>query len=105
MPQMGQLPKQAFLSSILNQRVYWSDALKEIANLIPEPVCLTEMNAKENILTLRGEIKSPNLAREQVLTEFMRSLEKGIFKEVNLISTKNSPEDKFNTFELRLAIE
>ena len=104
-PQIEELPKQAFLGSILNQRVYWSDALKEISNFIPEPVYLTEMNAKENLLTLKGEIKSPGLAGEQFLTAFMCSLEKGVFKEVNLISTKDSPEDKLNTFELRLGIE
>jgi len=104
-PQIEELPKQAFLGSILNQRIYWSDALKEISNLIPEPVCLTEMNAEENLLTLKGQIKSPRLAREQFLTEFMCSLQKGVFKEVNLISLKDSPEDKLNTFELRLGIE
>jgi hypothetical protein len=104
-PQIEELPKQAFLCSFLNQRIYWSDALKEISNLIPEPVYLTEMNATENILTLKGEIKSPGLAGEQFLTEFMCSLQKGVFKEVNLISLKDSPEDKLNTFELRLGIE
>ena len=104
-PQIEQLPKQAFLGGILNQRIYWSDALKEISNLIPEQICLTEMNAQKDILTLKGQIKSPPLATEQVLTEFMRSLEEGIFREVNLISTKNSSEDKLNTFELRLGVK
>ena len=104
-PQIEELPKQAFLSSILNQRIYWSDALKEISNLIPEPVDLTEMNAEEKLLTLKGQIKSPGLAGEQFLTEFMCSLQKGVFKEVNLISLKDLPEDKLNTFELRLGIE
>jgi type IV pilus assembly protein PilM len=104
-PQIEELPKRAFLGNAVSRRVYWSDALKEISNLIPEQVCLTEISAKENILALKGEIKSPGLVREQVLTEFMRSLEKGIFKEVNLVSTKDSSEDKHNTFELRSGIE
>jgi hypothetical protein len=63
------------------------------------------MNDIENMLTLKGQIKSPGLAGEQFLTEFMCSLEKGGFKEVNLISSKDSPEDKLNTFELRLGVE
>ena len=104
-PRIEELPKQAFLGSILSERIYWSDALKQISNLIPEQICLTEMNTKENILTLKGEIKSPALAGEQFLTKFMCSLEEGVFKEVNLISSKDSPEDKLNTFELRLGIE
>jgi len=104
-PQIEELPKQAFLCSILHKRIYWSDALKEVSNLIPEPACLTEMNAKENMLTVKGEIKSPGLVREQILTEFMGSLEKGIFNKVELISTKESSEGTLNTFELKLKIE
>jgi type IV pilus assembly protein PilM len=104
-PQIEELPKQAFLSSIQNQRIYRSDALKEISNLIPEQIRLTEMNVQESILTLKGQIKTAGQAKEKVLTEFMSSLEKGIFKEVNLISTKDSSQDKLNTFELRLGIE
>ena len=104
-PQIEQLPKQVFLSDILNQRIYWGDALKEISNLIPEQVCLTEMNAKKNMLTLKGEIKSPSMVREQVLTGFMRSLEKGIFKKVKLVFTKNSSKKNLNTFELKLGLE
>ena len=63
------------------------------------------MNVQESILTLKGQIKTAGQAKEKVLTEFMSSLEKGIFKEVNLISTKDSSQDKLNTFELRLGIE
>jgi len=104
-PQMAQVPNQVFLQEILNQRVYWSDALKEISNLISEQICLIEISTEKNILTLRGQIKSPAPDREKILTNFMRSLEKGIFKKVNLISTKDSTREKLNTFELRLSIE
>ena len=104
-PQIEKLPRQAFLSNILNQRIYWSDALKEISNLIPEQVCLTKINVKENELALKGEIRSPNMVREQILTGFMRSLQKGIFKKVKLVSTKDSFKENLNTFELRLGIE
>ncbi|MFB0525130.1 MAG: pilus assembly protein PilM [Phycisphaerae bacterium] len=103
--QIEEVPNQIFLQSVLNQRIYLSDGLKEISNLVPEQICLTEMNAREKVLTLKGQIKSLGLAREKVLTEFMRSLEKGIFKEVNLISTKDSSQDKLNTFELRSGVE
>jgi type IV pilus assembly protein PilM len=105
LPQTEELPKQAFIGSILNQRICWSDALKEISNLIPGQVCLTEMNAQENILGLKGQIKSDAMVREQVLTGFMRSLEKGIFKEVKLVSTKDSSKENLNTFELRLGVK
>jgi len=104
-PGIEELSKQAFIVNILNGRVYWSDVLKEISNRIPELVYQTEINVKEKTLTLKGEIKSPALVREQVLTGFMRSLEKGIFKEVKLVTTKDSSEENLNTFELKLKIE
>lgn len=104
-PQIKELPKQTFLCGILKKRIYWSDALKEISNSMSEYVCLTEMDAQEDTLTLKGKIVSPGLIREQVLTEFMRSLEKGMFTEVTLVSTKELPEDKLSIFELRLRIE
>lgn len=98
--------KQASLGGVLRRRVYWSDALKEIGNRIPRQIRLSELTAAKNRLTLKGRIKSSDLAEEKVLTEFMNSLEKGIFKEVNLISSKKGlSRDKPYTFELRLDIE
>jgi type IV pilus assembly protein PilM len=104
-PQMEQVPGQVFLQDILNQRIYWSDALKEISNLISDQICLIEISTERRTLTLKGQIKSPALDREKILTNFMSSLEKGIFKKVSLISTKDSTQEKLNNFELRLAIE
>jgi len=104
-PQIDQVPNRLFLQGILNQRIYWSDALKEISNLVSEQICLIEMSTEKNTLTLKGQIKSPAPDREKILTNFMRSLEKGIFKKVNLISTKDLSREKINTFELRLEIE
>ncbi len=104
-PQMEEVPNRVFLQNTLNQRIYWSDALKEISNLISEQICLIEISTEKNILTLKGQIKSPAPDREKILTNFMRSLEKGIFRKVNLISTKDSSQEKLNTFELRLRIE
>lgn len=104
-PQIEELPKQAFLGSILDQRIFWSDALKEISNLIPESVHLTEMSTEQNTLILRGEIESPDSAGQRLLTEFMRSLEGGILRGVNLVSAKNSSQDAPTTFELRASVE
>jgi type IV pilus assembly protein PilM len=103
--QIEEIPNKVFLQGILNERVYWSDALKGISNLVPEQVRLTEMSTQDNILTLKGQIQSPGLAKERVLTEFMHLLEKEIFEEVSLISTKDLSQNKLSTFELRSQIE
>ncbi len=104
-PQIEEIPNRVFLHNTLTQRPYWSDALKEASNVIPEQVRLTEVNAQKNTLTLKGQIKSPELVGKNFLSEFIFTLEKGMFKEVNLISTKNSSKDKLRSFELRLGLE
>ena len=64
------------------------------------------MNIQEGALTLKGEIKSPDLAEEKVLSEMMKSMEKGIFKQVSLVNTKkSSAPDKLTTFELKLSVQ
>ncbi|MBN1805985.1 MAG: type IV pilus assembly protein PilM [Sedimentisphaerales bacterium] len=104
-PQVEKVPDQAFLQNVLNHRVYWSDALKEISNLISDQVRLTEINVQKNTLILKGQIKSPASDREKILTGFMRSLEKGIFEKVNLVSTMNSSQNDLSIFELKLGVE
>ena len=98
--------KEALLAKVLKERIYWSDALKEVGNRIPEQIRLTEMSAQEKRLTLKGEIKSSGKASEKILTSFMNSLEKGIFKEVNLVSAREGLlADEPSTFELKLHME
>ncbi|MBL7085436.1 MAG: pilus assembly protein PilM [Candidatus Omnitrophica bacterium] len=103
---MKESQKKVFLAGVLKNRVYWSDALKEIGNRVPEQVRLTEMNTEKKMLILKGEIKPSELAEEKVLDKFINSLKKGIFKEVNLLTTKKgSTEGSPFTFELSLRVE
>lgn len=58
------------------------------------------------MLTLKGEIKPSELAEEKVLDKFINSLKKGIFKEVNLLTTKKGSTGGLPfTFELSLRVE
>ena len=103
-PQIEEIPTRVFIQDILAQRPYWSDTLKETSNLIPEQIRLTEMGAEKKSLSLKGEIKTADQVRKNYLTEFICRLEQGMFKEVNLISTKNGSNNELNTFELRLGL-
>ena len=104
-PQVKKVPNKVFLQNIVNRRIFFGDVLKELSNITPGQIRLTEITAQGKVLTIKGQIKSPGPAREKILTEFMRSLEKGIFKHIHLISTRDSLENKFNTFELKLQVE
>ena len=104
--QIQDVQKKSLLAKVLEERIYWSNVLKEVGNRIPEQIRLTEMSAQEKRLTLKGEIKLSGKTSEKVLTEFMNSLEKGIFKEVNLVTTREGLlPDKPSTFELKLHME
>jgi len=103
-PQIEEIPIRIFIQDILTKRSRWGDALKETSNLIPEQIRLTEMSAQKNMMTLKGEIKTSDQIRKNYLTEFICTLEQGIFKEVNLISTKNGSNNELNTFELKLGL-
>jgi type IV pilus assembly protein PilM len=104
--QAGDVRKKLFLAKALKERVYWSDALKEIGTRIPAQVRLSELSVREKDCVLKGEIRSAGLVSERFLTEFMNSLGEGIFKKVSLITTKKSSSaDKLYTFELRLGIK
>jgi type IV pilus assembly protein PilM len=105
-PHIEGVQKQAVLVGVLGGRIYCGDVLKEIGNRIPHEIRLTTMDLQQKRLSLKGEIRSVGKAFEEVLSEFMDSLEKGIFKEANLVSTKkglslSSP----STFELSLTFE
>jgi hypothetical protein len=104
--QAGDVKKKMFLAKALSGRVYWSDALKEIGNRIPGQIRLAELSVREKGCILKGRIKPANEGEEKVLIGFMNSLGEGIFKKVDLITTKKgSSVDELYTFELRLNIK
>ncbi|MBN3039105.1 MAG: type IV pilus assembly protein PilM [Candidatus Omnitrophica bacterium] len=104
-PRIGQVNKQAFLVDALNKRIYWSDVLKEIGNCVPEQIRLTKMKAAQNSVQLAGEIKPSKTSEEKLLTECMKTLEKGIFEEVKLVTTKNATAQGLYQFELKLSLK
>ncbi len=103
---MGHVQKQAYLAAVLNERVYWSDTLKEIGNCVPPQLRLTKMSTKGEEIYLEGEIKSAQMSEEKVLTECMNRLGQGIFKKVDLVSTKQgtAPGEPYQ-FKLKLNLE
>ncbi|MFC1699279.1 pilus assembly protein PilM [Candidatus Omnitrophota bacterium] len=105
-PHKGEVQKKASLALALQECVFWSDALKEIANLIPGQIRLTDIDSDQRELLLKGEIKTSELTEEKVLTQFMSSLEGGIFQQVQLVaSKKGAAPDSLYSFELKLGVE
>ena len=105
-PRIKEVQRQAYQTAVLQGRIYGSDIIKEIGNRIPKEARLTEMSLSGKIVNLKGEIRYSQLPEEKVLTEVMDNLSKGIFKQVNLVTTKQGTSAlKPFSFELKLSLE
>lgn len=89
-------------NKIIQDEPYWEDALREITNIIPSDIYLKEMKFGNGLLTMRGVIlslKNP----EEAVSNFIRQLETGIFKNAKLVITHE--RDGVNEFELQMEVE
>ncbi|MBI3315782.1 MAG: PilN domain-containing protein, partial [Candidatus Omnitrophica bacterium] len=98
-PELELLRDQNFAKRVLSGEPYWEDVFKELSRAVPGTVYLTELNFENGALALEGVIVSAE--NERVLSDFMLALEKGIFKNVQLVSSKDIQGMSKSTFELK----
>ncbi|MBL7068365.1 MAG: type IV pilus assembly protein PilM [Candidatus Omnitrophica bacterium] len=102
MPQLKLAETQAMADKTLTNEPYWEDVFMEISNVIPGNIYLTELNmkdgAKDGAIEIKGIVDIEE--GEGVLSDFILALEKGIFKNVKLITTKDI-EDTKSRFEIK----
>ncbi|MBU0649520.1 type IV pilus assembly protein PilM [Patescibacteria group bacterium] len=102
-PQIEQVETQGLANEILVNEPYWEDVFKELSNIIPDNTYLTEFLMKDKTVKIRGVVTSSK--PEELLSGFILGMEKGIFNNVRLISTKEI-RDKFgNEFELDCRVD
>lgn len=82
---------------------YWEDVFKELSNVIPADVYLTRLEMANGRIVLRGRNASPE--KERALSDFILILEKGIFKDVKLVTTKATDEKLGSEFELNARVD
>ncbi|MBU0759917.1 MAG: type IV pilus assembly protein PilM [Candidatus Omnitrophica bacterium] len=102
-PQMEQVKAQNLTSEILRNEPYWEDVFRELSNIVPDDSYLTQFTMKDKTFKMRGVVISS--APEEILSGFILALEKGIFKDVRLISTKEIRDTTGNEFELECRID
>lgn len=78
--------RQAKISSLLADEPYWEDVFKELSNLVPSDVYITKLSMSNKVITIKG-IASSEQGREYS-SNFILALEKGIFKNVKLVTVK-----------------
>ncbi|MBI5145383.1 MAG: PilN domain-containing protein [Candidatus Omnitrophica bacterium] len=77
---------------------YWEDIFKELSNITPDNIYLTELAMENKFIIMKGIVGS--LEKDELLSEFILTLEKGIFSKVKLVTSKESEDKTANKFEL-----
>lgn len=105
-PQAQELYKKMLIARAFLNRPHWEDALKEISNIVPFNIYLTKLSMKNDILNLKGVIIQSSQTAEAALSNFMMALEKGIFKNVTLVTTSKRDENiATSEFEIKCEVD
>lgn len=102
-PQIEQVEAQDLADQILQDEPYWEDVFKELSNIIPNNIYLTEFVMKDKTIKMRGVVTSSE--PEGLLSSLILGLENGIFKNVRLVGTKEVRDKAGNEFELECWVD
>jgi len=100
-PQLEKLRADMVINDILKDEPYWEDVFKEISNVIPSRIYLTNMDMEEGVVRLEGDILQGDQDTQAVLSQFMLTLEEGIFQDVSLV-TAQKREGPLNVSEFEI---
>ena len=100
---LGPQLKQVAIFRFLAKEPYWGDVFIELSNIIPTDVYLTELSMENNVIRMHGIVSSQE--PEGSLSNFMLTLERGLFRNVKLITTKETTGQTTNEFEITCWID
>ncbi len=95
--------KQVEICGLLADEPYWEEVFKDLSNIIPPESYLTEFTMQNKTIKMRGIVTSKE--PEESLSNFILNLEKGIFKNVKLVTSKRIKEKSANEFEINCWID
>lgn len=105
-PQMEVLRAKMLTDKFLLNKPYWEDVLKEISNTIPGNIYLSNLSMENDLVNLKGIITQSGQAAEGALSNFMLTLEKGILKNVSLVTMRKRDKDSTaSEFEIRCEVD
>ncbi len=102
-PQIEQVEAQRLTDEVLLDEPYWDDVFKELSNIIPADIYLTSLKMDNGVIGIKGVIVSDE--REETLSNFILTLEKGIFKNVKLVTAKEMRDRSASEFELHCGVD
>jgi len=103
-PQVEAMRQMLVADQILNVRPHWEDVLREISNVMQPKMYLTELSMDNDKVNFAGVINQGDQGAQAILSNFMITLEDGIFKDVSLVTSRRETEGKL-TFEFEITAE
>jgi Tfp pilus assembly protein PilN len=105
-PQLEALRSVIISGRIFKNHPYWEDVLREISNTVQPKMFLTDLSMKNDRINIKGIIMQGDQGGQAVLSNFMITLEEGMFRDVNLVMTKRGPEGEPDlNFEIEADID
>jgi len=98
-PQFKKAEAHHLANMILVDEPYWEDIFMELSNVIPANIHLMELGMENNVITMKGIATLED--GEQFISNFILTLEEGIFKNVKLVNITDLKEAPGNEFELK----
>jgi len=102
-PQFKKAEAHHLANMILVEEPHWEDVFKELSNVIPEDVYLTEVSMQKGVITIKGIVALED--GEQLISNLILTLEQGMFESVKLLKSKDLKGKTGNEFELRCRAE
>lgn len=101
-PQLKLAETQSLANKALSGEPHWEDLLKELSNVVSENIYLTNLSMEEKVIRMNGIIVSEE--GEELLSGFILTLERGIFKNVKLVTTKDIDKTS-SEFEIKCWVD
>lgn len=90
---------RALASRVLADEPYWDDVFTELSNVSSDALFLEEIKMGEDGVLIKGVIVSARA--DELLSEYILTLEKGMFDDVRLITSDRTADKENVVFELR----
>lgn len=105
-PIVSDVQQNIQIEQMVSQKPLWEEIFREISHTLPPNMYLLELTMTNDVLTMRGKVLFSQQAVEEVLSNFMLDMEKGIFKNVRLVETRKTPEAPYLAgFEISCQID
>ncbi|MFA5499758.1 MAG: type IV pilus assembly protein PilM [Candidatus Omnitrophota bacterium] len=85
--QVEQSEAKRLAQTVLSDEPYWEDVFYELGNIMPNEIVMENIKMENRVIVMKGIVNSQD--GQQIVADFIVSLEKGLFSGVRLIESKN----------------